>query len=330
VGQVEKSIRCERCNCQYGYVVYRRAIGRGTYPIWGRKEKAIHAANSKAEIEVQKLLKRAIEPVPCPSCGWLQSTMVREMRRRFARWMIGAGVVALVVFLLTAGVIYLSKIDNRRSMSAGTRTLIADAIALAMALCAGSIAARYALTFLIDPNGTYRTDRPTIPGSPIGYRIGDRATASKSAHQSLPDERPGRVTAQLAVVRFPAQCCRCMTETASTKAIRCGTSSQIDLPVCHSCMSREKTAKILVTVGGAVVGFVSGCAGGFYLPRGENELFLPVAFGIAVIGTVLGFLMAHRIQIAKFSRFEPDRNVVRIDFKNHQYAVLMREEGRLV
>lgn len=330
VGQIEKVVSCERCNCRYGYVVYRRAIGSGTYSIWGRKDKAVHSANSKAESQVQKLLERAIEPVPCPGCGWMQSEMVREMRRRFARWMIGAGVVALVVFLMTAGVIYLSEVDNRRPMGAGTRTLIEDAIVLAIGLGAGAIAARYALTFLIDPNGMYRADRPAIPGAPIGYPMGDRAAASQSARQPLADESPGRATVQLAVVRFPAQCCRCMTETSSTKPIRCGTSSQINLPVCPSCMSGEKIAKILVIVGGAVVGLVAGCAGGFYLPPGNNEFFLPLAAGAALTGAVLGLLIARRVRCAKFSRFSSDRNVVRIDFKNHQYAALLREKGRLV
>jgi len=328
IGQIEKTVCCERCSCQYGYVTYRRAVARGTYQIWGGKDKAINEASRKAALKVQKLLARAIEPVPCPGCGWVQSAMVRDVRERFGQWMIGAGVIALAIFLAAAAVIYLDSIN--RPMRAGTRTLIADAIVLGVALCAGLIAARYALSFLIDPNGTYRTDRLNIPGSPIGYRIGERAAGGKSTVQTLSEERSGRATVQLAAVRFPAQCCHCLIETSTVKPMRCGSSAKIDLPICFTCLRRAKTAKILLTVCGSIVGFAAGCVGAFYLPPGENEVILPLAFGGAAFGAALGVMIARLFRVVKFSRFDSERNVVRIDFKNHQYASLLLEKGRIV
>ncbi len=331
VGQIEKIVRCERCNCQYGYVVHRRAIGRSGYSIWRSKKKAADSATYKVAVKVVNLLANAIEPVPCPSCGWVQGAMVREMRRRFGRWIIAVGAVALVIFLCTAGVIYLNEInDPRRPIRATSLTRIEDAFVLAIALYCGAIASRYALSFLVDPNSVYRADRPSIPGSPIGYRIGDSATIGKSALSPMPDERPGRATVQLAVARFPAQCCRCLKETSTTRRFRCGKLAQITVPVCQSCIRWVKAARVLLGIGGGLLGFVAGCAGAIYLPQGESEIALPVAVGGAAFGAALGLLIARSFRVVKFSRFSSDRNVVRIDFKNHQYADLMREEGRLV
>lgn len=331
IGQIEKTVHCERCNCQYGYVVHRRAIGRAGYSIWRSKKEAVDSATYKAAIKVVNLLAQAIEPVPCPGCGWVQSTMVREMRRRFGRWIIGVGAVALVTFLCTAGVIYLNETyDPRHPMRATSLTHIEDAIVIAIALCCGAIAARLGLSFLIDPNGVYRADRPNIPGSPIGYRIGDSAATGKSAISPITDERSGRATVQLAVARLPAKCCRCLKETSTTKRFRCGKFAQLAVPVCQSCIRWAKAAKVLLGIAGGMLGFVAGCAGAFYLPQGENEVILPLAFGGAAFGAAMGLLIARSFRFVKFSRFSSDRNVVRIDFKNHQYAVLMREEGRLV
>lgn len=69
-GQTTKVVNCENCQHRYAYQLWR--------------------CGYSAE-RLKELLATATEAVPCPACGWYQSSMIPEARQRHRRWMIHLG-----------------------------------------------------------------------------------------------------------------------------------------------------------------------------------------------------------------------------------------------
>ena len=330
VGQAEKTVSCERCQCNYGYTVYRRAVGEANYSIGRSLARAKELATGKAIARLNKLLENAIEPVPCPACGWVQSAMTREVRRQFARWMIWAGWISFLALLITAVIILTVTTTDAHPITFQSQRLTLDAVALAISLFVGLIGGRYALAFFIDPNARNSTDQLGIPGVPIGYVIKVGRSTRKETNQLSAQEPPGRVTVQLAVAQFPAYCCCCMEKTRFSLKVECASMACVMLPFCKPCAARAKRTTKIACTACAIVGAAVGCGIPIYLSSRDVEaIVVSTCFG-AIIGFLFGIMLARFFHPVFVWRFKRERNTVRINFKNHQYADLMRQEGRLV
>jgi len=330
VGHAEKTVLCERCQCNYGYTVYRRGVGQASYSIFGSKSKATEQATRNAAVRLKKLLQNAIEPVPCPGCGWVQSAMLRDMRRRFARWMIWAGWISLVVLLGTAGTILAITTTDGRPITFQSQRFTLDAAALGISLCIGLIGGRSGLTLLMDPNRMYGTHEVAIPGVPIGYRIGKNRLVDETNNRAWAIEAPGRVTVQLAVAQFPAYCCCCMEKTRLSQKMRCGGLAYVMLPFCKPCAARIKRITMMTYTTCATIGAAVAFGILTYLSSRDVEMIAIFTCGAAIVAGLLGLRLSRFFHSVYVSGFKRERNTARINFKNHQYAALMREEGRLV
>ncbi|HLK57904.1 MAG TPA: hypothetical protein VKU00_15155 [Chthonomonadaceae bacterium] len=91
-GTRAKTVRCEKCQFDYVYEVTCKATG----PLSSATGMEHHTANHALDV----MLDNTIEPVPCPSCGWLQPDMVPVAKARYKRWMITVGSIALLTALL--------------------------------------------------------------------------------------------------------------------------------------------------------------------------------------------------------------------------------------
>jgi tellurite resistance protein len=100
-GSVLKQCRCEACGEEYTYTAQRRAAGTGTSFLWLNDGGAQQRAAIGAQVQVALQLQRAVDPVACPGCGWLQADMVRVLKRRRLKWILWASLpMALVCFLI--------------------------------------------------------------------------------------------------------------------------------------------------------------------------------------------------------------------------------------
>jgi tellurite resistance protein len=103
-GSVLKQCRCEACGEEYTYTAQRRASGTGTSFLWLDDGGARERAAIGARVQVALKLNRAVDPVACPACGWLQSDMVRVLKRRRLNWILWASLpVAFVCLLIGLG-----------------------------------------------------------------------------------------------------------------------------------------------------------------------------------------------------------------------------------
>ena len=71
-GAALRGVTCENCDCQYVYRLSRRVSQHG------------HGIPDPSAASVKKRLtrelRRAVDPVPCPDCGYLQRHMVRAVK----------------------------------------------------------------------------------------------------------------------------------------------------------------------------------------------------------------------------------------------------------
>jgi hypothetical protein len=77
--EVQRRVTCEKCNHEYRYVL-SRSSALDTIPI----PNLIKRAEQICRDRVARRLSEGVEPVCCPACGWMQSQMIPELRRRFA------------------------------------------------------------------------------------------------------------------------------------------------------------------------------------------------------------------------------------------------------
>lgn len=95
-GSASKVVQCEHCRKTFAYLVRRRGQGEGTSPLFLDNEGAQQRAAQLAQRDLRNALDKAVEVVPCPACGWIQSDMQALARRQYRpRWKI-AGISLLV------------------------------------------------------------------------------------------------------------------------------------------------------------------------------------------------------------------------------------------
>jgi hypothetical protein len=163
-GTVDVRVRCENCEAAYRFRVARSATGSGHDAGMLDEIAAMKVAERKATDELESRLQSAIEPVPCPSCGWFQRSMWRAYRRKYAQNRFGrmptAGFVSLAIAAVSF-MIGLGLADGSTELNQSDREIITGAfivaavtVFLGFSLLIGSLLLRLHL----DPNADMPLD----------------------------------------------------------------------------------------------------------------------------------------------------------------------------
>lgn len=117
-GSLMKPCRCEACDEEYLYQVERSSTGKGTSLLWLDNQGAKERAAASARQQLQAELEKAVDPVHCPSCGWLQSGMVAQLKnRRLYRGIAVGAVVGGLLFVW--GLLFAGDADSTALMASG-------------------------------------------------------------------------------------------------------------------------------------------------------------------------------------------------------------------
>jgi hypothetical protein len=87
-GEVARHVTCERCGARFDYRLARSAA-IDTVPL----PSLVRRAEEICRERLARRLAKDVEPVACPSCGWMQSEMVDELRRRCVGGLRALGIV---------------------------------------------------------------------------------------------------------------------------------------------------------------------------------------------------------------------------------------------
>ena len=100
--KVWKKVACECCDEIYHYQAEREASGEGSSFLWLDNDGAKHRAEKAALKKLNHKLEVAIDPVPCPSCGWYQRNMCTSLSLKYFMWgTIFIGVMTACAFAFT-------------------------------------------------------------------------------------------------------------------------------------------------------------------------------------------------------------------------------------
>ncbi len=102
-GSVLKTVHCMNCSIDYVYQLKRRGVGTGASLYGLNNEGALDRAKDAAEANLNTLLDRDFDAVPCPICGWYQEFMIPKVRHTKWQWIVPAeialGLVGIVLLL---------------------------------------------------------------------------------------------------------------------------------------------------------------------------------------------------------------------------------------
>jgi hypothetical protein len=96
-GSVLKPVECGFCQSYFVYRMMRIRKGQGSSLLWLDNSGAQRRAQEAAHSKLVKSLDKGLDVVSCPSCGCYQRDMIRKLRWVRTAWILGIGVLILVM-----------------------------------------------------------------------------------------------------------------------------------------------------------------------------------------------------------------------------------------
>ena len=84
-GTTRKRVTCFSCQASYEFDITRQVNGEGVSALFLDNKGAKKRAVRNARENLDEVLKRSQDPVPCPVCGMYQPSMVEILRRKRGR-----------------------------------------------------------------------------------------------------------------------------------------------------------------------------------------------------------------------------------------------------
>jgi hypothetical protein len=342
VGDALRGVRCEQCGGEYFYTACRITTGHGTSPYNLNNAGAAEQADAQAMVRLDEALRNITDPVPCPHCGWLQSSMMADVRRRRYGWL---KVVALLVAASGVAAIAVSLLWNSHAM-ANDQIRLSRFLAMVVVFAVGAagwVGVDWVLGETVSgipagrrrfagPPALVKTPRPET-SDPLSVQVPGRtllAPAPAALVAGGPILNKGWVTLQLQKVNLPAACACCLAAPEVTygqvmqSRISLGDALP-QVPLCRGCAEslrlRWWVNAALIGLGVIILSFVAT----YSFPRRSSATVGVLVGAGAVVGALFGPFVAARITPPHRCRtVDAGRGFYRLKFSNPEYT------GRLV
>ena len=181
IGRRVVDVECDKCECQYCFVMTRIGSGTSSAPYGIGVGTATRSAEKKAQRDLTRLLERDTEPVPCPKCHWINDELVQGYRRGRFRQLgsfgIALGVLGTVVSLLIARIIWMSPPAERSALP----YVLGGGLAASLLVLRRLLLLQYGLRALIRPNRNFPQAPKLPPGTPAAV-FEDKSTGVLTPH----------------------------------------------------------------------------------------------------------------------------------------------------
>jgi hypothetical protein len=96
-GECRKSLVCEMCERKYSYILQRTIQVRQNFFSLSYSDKAVLAElRAKGEKKLATILENNLDVAPCPTCGWVQQTMIAYREKHALQWMKTIALISLL------------------------------------------------------------------------------------------------------------------------------------------------------------------------------------------------------------------------------------------
>lgn len=222
---------CAKCSCEFFYELFRVGMGEATSHYGLNSGGAQRTSADNASHELLELLKYCHDPVPCPSCGYMQKNMRWQVAiTRARKWLVNA--IAVVVFAAIALGITL--------IALRTPALVLQCYLGLVVATLLWVARSYVVMRRYDEGSFNRIPASDVnllapPALVIG-EVREESVDLIPANPIKPRYQGAKLIDQLVHIALPPFCLRCLAETDNTyKPPFAVTTEQPFLPCCDSC-----------------------------------------------------------------------------------------------
>ena len=298
--------------------------GRRAAPYGLGVDRATRAANKAAQKQLDRQLALEAELVPCPHCNWINDELVAGFRRGSYRSVSQAAAPILVAGCLLAtfmGMFF------HFAPNFPAALLIIPGMVLAFGF--GLLLLRYWLCRRIRPNRDYPI-APTLPPGSAPALLKDpesgRLVRANKQPLSLEANRDW-VDYQIGRHRLPRVCCDCRQPTAPDGGVRLRITKTmwLTIPRCDDCSLSAKHRFRRLCWNGALAGLAITSA--IVIPINLDWIDFAVASVILLTLSLIvtAFVAGRMTAPAKVAGGDPSRGVIRLRFRNADYARAVAE-----
>jgi hypothetical protein len=324
VGDRVVRVECDKCACEYFYLLTRIGVGAGTSSYGLNNASVARSAQKQSQRDLERRLTLEAELVPCPSCNWINKDLVRGFRRGRYRKMgvfaAGLGFAGTICSLIVAWFLYIGPPSDRVALP---YFLVGGPLLFAL-FVAGTFLLRTWLRVLIQPNRHF----PQVPRLPPGLPralVKDKLTGEmRPAKTGDPCESVAQNWLDFLIGRdkLPLLCCDCLQSATTEHAYKCRVTATmaLEVPRCRRCALRQWRRALCIGCIMAALGLVVGWGASLSIQSNQEFWFcfcisVPIAAAIGAYGATK---MTAPVQIAGGER---SRGVVRLRFRNADYGV---------
>jgi hypothetical protein len=193
-------LTCEKCGHRYGHAMTRTRRAIGDRYVWQSREKYRDKYVGEARRELDAKLACGVEVVPCPECGWIQSSMLdRARQERYPAETWPALTAFTIVMIALVGIFVLWELEKAFRLNWVNAWISLSTTFGLMVCCGGACILREALRARrYDPNSAPREEL---------IELGKQTSLSWEQFQALfPDDAAIQIEKQKAAA--------CRTETS--------------------------------------------------------------------------------------------------------------------
>ncbi len=328
VGELLFQVECDRCKCEYYYVLSRIGVGQDVDFGGSGSSSARRTAENRSSNDLAQRLLTEAELVPCPKCHWINDEMIEGYRRSKFRWIGSCGFsIACIGTALTilAGLV---AIFNPKTQILGFLYLICGPLA-SFAVCGLLMLIRNGLRRWIVLNRDTPSGIKIPEGSPralLKDPISDKLVPADTSPRVSPQSESTWIF-PIALLKFPLVCCGCLRQPTSDRFnYKCELTTAIkaDIPRCGACARSDEQRRRTI-LAGIVISFQLVSAIAIYVAAPRNDFWF--YNGIALfIGGLIGYFTAKLfggpVRILDNDR---SRGYIKLWFRNTEFGKIVSD-----
>jgi hypothetical protein len=258
IGARLKTARCEKCGTEFYYELRRLSSSSSHAPYMVGQKGAQNAARDIAQFRLERSLQNAEDPVPCPSCFWVNVSAIRQYRTQHYLALAWIAAIALLFACFIDALLYFqARVTLNHAPDFFAKEIWITNL-FAAPIIVGSLLLQTFLRRRFNPNRHHPNSFPRLPpGTPpplLKNAAGDFYVPQNVAEQLDKQTRwaifrPGQLA-------FPPACCTCLDANIIPYKLPMPAQPALPVPICRACLGKIKARFWLLNLVATALSFL--------------------------------------------------------------------------